>query len=124
MPFQPGHKLAKGGKRPGAGRPRLEAAEIKKTAAELARAYLDKHGARVMETYIQLATKGLDPATTRHAVDKLIPDGFTQNQGQGFNVFIGINAKDAGPESAVRPDSLQIHLGGNNGQNGDGEDSA
>ena len=41
MKFQQGHKFAKGGKRPGAGRPTKEQQKIKKAAAEIAREFIE-----------------------------------------------------------------------------------
>lgn len=82
MPFQPGHKLAKGGARPGAGRPKKKDIEIRKAAAELAREFIEQHAEPVLNAYLGLATGEkvgrrkfkIDPATTRHVVDKLLPD--------------------------------------------------
>ena len=86
MPFSKGHKLsAKGGKREGAGRPSKETKEIQQKAEEIARDYIEKHVKKLMDTYIGLAAGQVirrnkrrfnltvDPATTRHAVDKLVP---------------------------------------------------
>ena len=72
MKFQQGHKFAKGGKRPGAGRPsKAQLAEreslraaIERKREELANAFSN--------AYLGMALS--DPATMRHLVDKLIPD--------------------------------------------------
>jgi hypothetical protein len=89
MKFQKGHKLAKGGKREGAGRPTKIQAEIKKAATEIAREFIEEHIQGFLDSYLDLGTgkvierldkEGnvvklvmLDPATVRHAIDKLVP---------------------------------------------------
>jgi hypothetical protein len=90
MKFQQGHKFAKGGKRPGAGRPTKEQQEIKKQAAEVAREFIETHVQKFLDSYLDLAAGKvierldkdgnvvklvmLDPATVRHAIDKILPD--------------------------------------------------
>jgi hypothetical protein len=90
MKFQQGHKFAKGGKRPGAGRPTKEKQEIKKQAAEVAREFIETHVQKFLDSYLDLAAGKvverldkdgnvvklvmLDPATVRHAIDKILPD--------------------------------------------------
>lgn len=87
--FEKGHKLAKGGKREGAGRPSNQQKEIAKAAAEIAKDYIERSVKPVMLTYFQLAHGRIvnkwhegkivgqefeaDAATTRHFVDKLVP---------------------------------------------------
>lgn len=109
MRFEKGNKLAKGGKRPGAGRPKqvTSANEIKKRAAEIARDYIEASVKPVMATYFQLAHGRMvnkwhdgkivgaefeaDASTTRHFVDKLLPDEInaqTQNRPIQVNVII------------------------------------
>jgi hypothetical protein len=77
-----------GGKKPGAGRPKGD--PVKKAAAQIAREYIEQHIQPLMETYVGLAAGQIvkriseageesfelkvDPATTRHAIDKLLPD--------------------------------------------------
>lgn len=92
MPFKlgPDPNRAKGGKRnPPGGRPTKEKQAAKKLAEEIAKDYIEKNIKPIMETYVGLAsgeviermTAGgkkdfflsVDPATSRHAVDKLIP---------------------------------------------------
>lgn len=69
--FQPGHKLAPGGKREGSGRPSTrELKEIAK-AADRARAKLEAAFSRITEQYIRLATKE-DAPTTRHAMENYV----------------------------------------------------
>ena len=88
--FQKGHKLARGGKRANAGRPRKKDLEMKKAAQEIAREAIENHAHALLKTYLGLACgsvverttkKGIkkyilsvDPATTRHAIDKLLPE--------------------------------------------------
>lgn len=86
--FQKGHKLAPGGKREGAGRPRKGELQALKTAADRARARLESSAHKIMGTYIHLATMGKDPATTRHAVDKLIPEVNGKEQQKQGDTYI------------------------------------
>jgi hypothetical protein len=72
--FEPGNTYAKGGKRQGAGRPKAKQIEIEKTAQQLAREIIEQNCGRIMGAYMSLATSGTDPQTTRHAVDKLLPE--------------------------------------------------
>jgi hypothetical protein len=90
MKFQYGDKFAKGGKRPGAGRPTKEQQEIKKQAAEVAREFIETHVQKFLDSYLDLAAGKvierldkdgkvvklvmIDPATVRHAIDKILPD--------------------------------------------------
>ncbi len=92
MPFEKGHKLAKGGKRPGAGRP--SKAELIRRQAEYAgfsrakavvQRIIDKNAEKIGETYAALAAGTVvkrdgeaiklkvDPATTRDAIGKILP---------------------------------------------------
>jgi hypothetical protein len=71
--FQKGHKLAKGGRRPGAGRKSNKQKELEAWTEKVARDYLAKHAKRIMERYIKNAAGAKSAATTRHAVDKIIP---------------------------------------------------
>lgn len=89
MPFRKGHKLAKGGRRKGAGRKSKTTKEIEKRAEEIARDYIERSIKPVMHTYFQLAHGRMvnkyhegvvvnqefeaDAATTRHFIDKLLP---------------------------------------------------
>lgn len=84
-----GNKYAKGGKREGAGRPNRGDAKAKKSAAEIARAYIEKHIDPVLKTYRKQAEGWVatrysksgvryeefcfDAATTRHYIDKVLP---------------------------------------------------
>ena len=91
MKFEKGNKFAKGGKRnPPGGRPTKQQVEIKKAAREIAREYIEKNVQPILETYLGLAAGkvvkriaedgaktfelSVDPPTTRHAIDKLLPD--------------------------------------------------
>ena len=88
MPFQKGNTY--GGKRLKAGRPSKIKQEIKKAAAEIAREYIETNMEPVLSNYLKLA-KGYydtrytesgfeyevfisDGPTTRHFIDKLLPD--------------------------------------------------
>src|SRR3990167_5778947 len=83
--FQLGNKLATGGARPGAGRMlRQEVRGLEKAAARLKR-QIARHSKKIGETYLGLATGqpiktknglamiGVDPSTTRHAVEYFLP---------------------------------------------------
>jgi hypothetical protein len=88
MPFQVGNTY--GGKRKNSGRPPKIKKEIQKAAAEIAREYINRSVKPVMATYFQLAHGRIvnkwhegkivgeefeaDAATTRHFVDKILPD--------------------------------------------------
>jgi hypothetical protein len=72
MKFQQGHKFAKGGKRPGAGRPskaQLAERESLRQAIERER---EKRAGVLAARYVEMAQE--DPATMRHLVDKVLPD--------------------------------------------------
>ena len=91
MPFQKGHKLAKGGKREGAGRKTNKAKEIQQQASAIAREYIESRVKPLMDSYFKLingrivrhydkATGALiceeeviDSAAVRHAVDTIVP---------------------------------------------------
>jgi hypothetical protein len=91
MKFQKANKLAKGGKRnPPGGRPTKEQQEIKKEAAQIAKEFIETHVQGFLDSYLDLGTGKvierldkdgnvvelvmLDPATVRHAIDKILPD--------------------------------------------------
>jgi hypothetical protein len=91
MKFQTGNKLAKGGKRnPPGGRPTKEQQEIKKEAAQIAKEFIETHVQGFLDSYLDLGTGKvierldkdgnvvklvmIDPATVRHAIDKILPD--------------------------------------------------
>lgn len=137
--FEPGNKLAKGGKRAGAGRPPKAQQEIKKAAAQIARDYIERSVKPVMHTYFQLAHGRMvnkwhegqivgqefeaDAPTTRHFIDKLLPDEQNEPQAPHITVNIGLfSSRESGPE--LRADSLSIRLNGSNGKNGNGEHSS
>jgi hypothetical protein len=74
MRFQKGNKFSKGGTKGNkGGRPSKAELQALITGAELARKRLEKSAGKIMNRYIELATRD-DPATTRHAVDKILPD--------------------------------------------------
>lgn len=110
--FQRGHKLAKGGKRPGAGRKRKEEVAIRKAAAQVAKEYIEASVKPVMHTYFQLAHGRLvnkyhegaivgqefeaDAATTRHFVDKLLPEMKPDGQERPVAIQIIVEAAESG----------------------------
>jgi hypothetical protein len=85
MAFEKGHKLAKGGKRPGAGRPsRAEVAALGKAKQRLQR-IIASNSDILAARYLHFT--GVDPPTCRHAVDKLWPN----EQQEGTVTVIEIN---------------------------------
>jgi hypothetical protein len=103
MPFEKGNKLGKGGPR-GGGRPSKTKQEIKRAAAEIARDYIEASVKPVVQTYFQLAHGRLvnkwhegkiagqefeaDAATTRHFIDKLLPDFYGKDPPKIGNTYI------------------------------------
>jgi hypothetical protein len=72
MKFQKGHKFAKGGKRPGAGRPsKAQLAERESLRQAIEREREERAGV-LAARYVEMAQE--DPATMRHLVDKVLPD--------------------------------------------------
>jgi hypothetical protein len=109
--FEKGHKLAKGGKRDGAGRKTNERKEAEKLVADIVREYTEKNLKPVLETYVGLAAgqvvefktkKGkkikfrldVDPATTRHYIDKFLPAAKQQLDVTGGITIVRVNAFD------------------------------
>lgn len=132
--FEPGNKLAKGGRREGAGRRPKVQADINKAAAQLARLYIAENIKPVLDNYKKLAMGWMerryspdgepysafcyDGATTRHFVDKVLPD---ENETDATSVVINIAvAQGYNVKPDVPANGLQIHFGGGNGQNGNG----
>ena len=91
MRFHKRNKFSKGGTKGNkGGRPTNQQQEIKKVAREIAREYIEKNVQPILETYLGLAAGkvvkriaedgaktfelSVDPPTTRHAIDKLLPD--------------------------------------------------
>ena len=72
--FEPGNTLAKGGKRPGAGRPKGGTLPAKKEAAQLLREILDANAVRLGNRYITRALGKAGDRVLTHAIDKLLPD--------------------------------------------------
>jgi hypothetical protein len=89
MPFQKGNKLGRPGNR-GGGRPPKQEIEIKKAARELAREFIEENVKPVLDNYLKLAQGYYetrysengseyevfvtDGPTTRHFIDKVIPE--------------------------------------------------
>lgn len=70
--FQPGNKLAKGGRRLGGGaKTKQEIHALEKVRATLERLLATKRN-KIAAHYMKFI--GEDPATCRHAVDKVLPD--------------------------------------------------
>jgi hypothetical protein len=139
MPFQVGNTY--GGKRENSGRPPKIKKEIEKAAAEIAREFINRSVKPVMATYFQLAHgrlvnkyhEGLivgqefeaDAPTTRHFVDKLLPDEQqTQNPSNLTILIAQATIQRHNPEAGLRSDSLQILVSGDNGKNGNGSNGA
>lgn len=99
-PFQPGNKLAKGGRREGAGRKSKDHDDVMSKAEVIAVKYIAEHVNPVLENYFKLA-KGweetrfsangdeytqfcYDGATTRHFVDKVLRDKDDDGENKGI----------------------------------------
>ena len=75
MKFEKGNQAAKRRKKRAGGRPTKEQQEVKKAAAEIAREFIETHVQKFLDSYLRLSTgKFIDPATVRHAIDKILPD--------------------------------------------------
>lgn len=111
MPFQKGHKLAKGGRRnPSGGRPTKEQAAVKKLAKEIAWEWVEKNARQLMETYGAFAigtvverktSKGkkefhllVDSGITKDAVGKLIPAAKQQIELSGGIKIVELDVYD------------------------------
>lgn len=121
MPFQPGNREFEKRKINTGGRPTKEQADAWQLARQRMRRKLAKDADGIYRDWRSWV--GEDPATARHAMDKILGDG-EENTGGGqtLNVFIGIQQSGSTPE--LRANGLQIHLNGHNGQNGNGSDGA
>ncbi|MDP2604572.1 MAG: hypothetical protein Q8S00_18600 [Deltaproteobacteria bacterium] len=110
--FEKGNKRGKGGRRdPAGGRPTGEQTKVKKLVHELAGDYIEKNIQPVLETYHRLAVgkllefttkKGkkvkfklhVDPATTRHWIDKLVPNARQEINVSGGLKIVKVDAFD------------------------------
>lgn len=148
MPFQKGHKLAKGGKREGAGRPKARDIEVREEAAKVARRYIEAHVDPVLQNYLKLA-KGwqetrftlsgdsyeifkYDGQTTRHFIDKILPDEQRTIPGPAVIQFVQFNNSNSVqlpaeglPVTVLDQDGAGVQAGGDDlasqirqGQNG------
>jgi hypothetical protein len=72
--FQRGNKLAKGGARPGSGPKTKAEIAIRQSAQELARDFIETTIRPVLLEWLRAATSGDDGATTRHFIDKVLPE--------------------------------------------------
>jgi len=106
MRFQKGNKLSKGGTIGNkGGRPSKKQQEIKKAAAEIAREFIETHVQKFLDSYLRLSTgKFIDPATVRHAIDKLLPDEQMESPQQIKIEFLQF--ADVGPQ----PKTLSLDL--------------
>src|SRR5215475_13939410 len=121
MRFQKGNKFSKGGTKDNkGGRPTNQQKEIKKAAREIAREYIEKNVQPILETYLGLAAGkvvkriaedgaksfelSVDPPTTRHAIDKLLPDEQMESPQQIKIEFLQF--ADVGPQ----PKTLSLDL--------------
>jgi hypothetical protein len=93
--FKPGNKLAKGGKREGAGRPSLE----KLTLLHWLEIEEERRAERLARRYYEMAEE--DPATMRHVVDGKRPRNGEQQPTTIIHQFIQFGASN--------PDSIQLH---------------
>lgn len=92
MPFRKGHKYG-GKKDPPGGRPTKEAIAARQYAESKARAKLEAATDSVMDKYLKFAKK--DPATTRHAVDKLIPPESKTTIDDGGPVAVSVTIENS-----------------------------
>ncbi len=99
--FQPGNKLAKGGKREGAGRPSFE----KLTLLHWLEIEEEKRAERLARRYYDMAEE--DPATMRHVVDGKRPRNGEQQPTTIIHQFIQFGAGNQ--------DSIQLHPEGLSG---------
>lgn len=83
MPFQKGHKLAKGGNH-GGGRPTKAQVAEKQSFLKALERERERLGAKLAERYFEMALS--DPATMRHAVDRIEPPAKQQIEHSGIIV--------------------------------------
>jgi hypothetical protein len=129
MKFEKGNKLAKGGKRnPPGGRPTKEQQEIKKEAATIAKEFIETHVQGFLDSYLDLGTGKvierldkdgnvvklvmIDPATVRHAIDKILPDEEMQHA-QSLEIIFQDFARAA--PSQLPPKDIPITVSRNAG---------
>jgi hypothetical protein len=111
MKFQKGHKFAKGGKRPGAGRPsKAQLAERESLRQAIEREREERAGV-LAARYVEMAQE--DPATMRHLVDKVLPDEPTEWAQQPPQITF-INFADMRP-SQLPPKDISITVSRNAG---------
>ena len=120
MKFQKGNNFSRGGKKGNkGGRPTKTEIEVRKQAAEIAQEYIEAEVKSIMETWLGLAIGQVvermtpegkkkfelkvDPATVRHAVDKLVPAAATKVEHGGAIGVYRIDAFDP-----TRPDRKRL----------------
>ena len=119
-----------GGKRNGAGRPSLKKIEIKKEAAVIAREFIEANVQPFLKAYKQLASGRwvnyhnretgkliyreweADAPTTRHAIDKLLPEINAEKTNRPLAIQIIHNSRDSDVKATRKGNSLSVHIGG------------
>jgi len=113
MPFTSETAKQYGGAKPGAGRKPNKERQIKQQAADIARAFIEENVKPVLDNYLKLA-KGYyetrytalgteydvfvpDGATTRHFVNKILPDEQSQAQISPTIQFVQFNISNNDP---------------------------
>lgn len=76
MPFQKGHKLGKGGARPGAGRKSKEQTAAMEALRREVEGAVKKDLRALVATYLRMAKE--DQATMRHLIDKAMSNAKTE----------------------------------------------
>ena len=101
MLFQPGHKLAKGGARPGAGRP----PKGQKSAAQIIKDILDANAAKLGNRFIDRALGQMGDKVLCEAINKLLPNEQTSQP-----TSITINYVRFDNTVAVSPPQLPVTI--------------
>lgn len=97
--FEPGNKLAKGGKREGAGRPTRDEVRERLTLLQALEIEEQRQALKLAKRYYEMAHE--DPATMRHVVDgKRVKNG-EQQPTAIIHQFIQFGASD--------PNTIQLH---------------
>ena len=119
--FQPGHKLAKGGKRPGAGRP----SKGKKAAAQIVREIIEGNAQRLATQYIKRALDKYGDRVLCHAIDKLLPDNQVAAPPAIIHQFIQFSSHNNSAQLSAEGLSGAILVGDDRaGQEAGGDDLA
>lgn len=141
MPFQKGNKLSRGGKIGNkGGRPSRETKRNLQTAAEIARAYIEKHVQPVLDNYLKLArgweearfsNSGdaytafcYDGATTRHFIDKLLPELKYEPAGATNITFVQFKVDNDSPQLSAAGLPSAVLVGDGRGEETGRDDMA